>query len=584
MALTNQLGLSLATKQTNTQNSNAAASNAAATKQTAPTQNTTTTQKSSSGSSGSWAWTSVNYQTWQTFQNATQWPYTLENAVSNWYDANAAAKAMQAKAEAQRTKVAVPVANNKVNWTTVSSKTSNVSTNSQFNVPSKWWIVSSTPTSLEARLEAAKAKYGAADSRVQKIQQLMDLKKSRANNSTWKSLDNTDKSTLTSDQDTSGAKKTKDELQLDPRTDNLVNDAIDTAADKNNQKSDVITDANDKVEKDTTEYKDKYEAEFESYKKQLEEREARIKSLEDEQRSKIEAWNKEQNDALSNRQMWNQAEATQKLGKLGASDTVLSNAQNEIRNNPVYQEQRAALQKQYIDTLSDTTKEYQTMYDNIMKNKTWITESKRALAEQLLGKINENTEKISTIKQAWIDDMFKPVETFQDKRIEDSRNSELSAKQNSEAQYRWAWMDESARIAKLKDALYNYDSTISRASLTPADYEKAAKEWDITKAVAILASTARNLTRWTTSSGSSTQKSSWTYTSIAQKFISWWVNTVDWLTSALNAYPNITDEQKNWIISAFKEQLWWKAPLKAWVTQYENNAVVDAYKKTNNIQ
>jgi len=59
--------------------------------------------------------------------------------------------------------------------------------------------------------------------------------------------------------------------------------------------------------------------------------------------------------------------------------------------------------------------------------------------------------------------MYKPVESFQDARLEDSNNAELSAKQNSEAQYRWAGMDESGRIAKLKDALYNYDSSISRA-------------------------------------------------------------------------------------------------------------------------
>jgi len=135
------------------------------------------------------------------------------------------------------------------------------------------------------------------------------------------------------------------------------------------------------------------------------------------------------------------------------------------------------------------------MYDRIMTAKGGITESKRALAEQLLNKINENTEKISTLKQAGIDDMFKPVETFQASRIEDSSNAELSAKQNSEAQYRWTGMDESARIAKLKDALYNYDSTISRAGLTSADYEKAAKESDITKAVAMLANTAKNYTR-----------------------------------------------------------------------------------------
>lgn len=304
----------------------------------------------------------------------------------------------------------------------------------------------------------------------------MELKNSRVNNSTGNEIKTPNTDALGSKIDTSAAKKNKDELEMDPRTDNLIDDAIDTAADKNNEKTGVITDANDKTEKDTTAYADKYEAEFESYKKQLEEREASLKAMEAEQRSKIEAWNKEQNDALANRQMGNQAEATQKLGKLGASDTVLANAQNEVRNNPVFQEQKAALQKQYIDTLSSTTKDYQTMYDNIIENKKGMTESKRALAEQLLSKINENTEKISSIKQTGIDEMFKPVETFQASRIEDSSNAELSTKQNSEAQYRWAGMDESARIAKLKDALYNYDSSISRAGLSPSDFETAAKE------------------------------------------------------------------------------------------------------------
>ena len=66
--------------------------------------------------------------------------------------------------------------------------------------------------------------------------------------------------------------------------------------------------------------------------------------------------------------------------------------------------------------------------------------------------------------------------SFQEKRLEDSNNAELSSKQNSEAQHRWAGMDSSARIAKLKDALYNYDPSISRAGLSSADFDKAAAE------------------------------------------------------------------------------------------------------------
>jgi len=45
---------------------------------------------------------------------------------------------MQAKAEAQRTTKAAPITTtNKQNGTTVNTKTTNVSSNSQFNVPSK---------------------------------------------------------------------------------------------------------------------------------------------------------------------------------------------------------------------------------------------------------------------------------------------------------------------------------------------------------------------------------------------------------------------------------------------------------------
>lgn len=209
-------------------------------------------------------------------------------------------------------------------------------------------------------------------------------------------------------------------------------------------------------------------------------------------------WKSNAEAALANEQAGQQAEVTSKLGKLGASDTVMANAQNEIRNNAGYQKQRADLQKSYIDGIQSNIKEYQTMYNNLIKDKTDMTDSKRALAEQLTAKINENKEKINEIKKSGISEMFKPVETFQDARLEDSNNAELSSKQNSEAQYRWAKMDEQARIAKLKDALYNYDSSISRSTLTAADYEAAAKEGDITKAVAKLANTAKNYTKPTT--------------------------------------------------------------------------------------
>lgn len=470
-----------------------------------------------------------------------------------------------------------------VNGTSVKTQASTVSSTSPYSVPSKQTVVSGSPTTLESRLAAAKAKYGASDPRVQKIEQLLSLKASRSQNSSGSNIKTPDVDALWAKVDTSAAKSQVDQMEVTDRNENLQNDAIDTAAKKTNQKSDIVDAENNKIESDTTEYADKYEKEFQAIKDKYEARQAALESQEKEQRARIESWNKEQTDALANKQMWNQAEATQKLWKLGASDTVLANAQNEIRSNPVYQEEKAKLQKDYIDSISSTTKEYQWMYDNLMKGSSDMTENKRALADQLLSKINENTDKISKIKQAGVDEMFKPVESFQAARLEDSNNAELSAKQNSEAQYRWAWMDESARIAKLKDALYNYDPSISRAWLLPADYEKAAKEWDITKAVSILAASARNLAKPQAWTGGSNQKTSQAADAIAQALIGKGYNTLEQLTKFLSA-QTIPDEQKTAIIDSFKQKLWWKAPLTAWTTQYDNNATVAAYKSANNIK
>ena len=570
MALTNQLGLALAQKQATTP---------------VPTPTPTPTAPTTGASTG----TTVNKQTGQVFKNATTGPYTLENAQNNGYDPEAAAAENRARA-AKLAQDKVNEANAKkytsTAWAPVVTKTTDTSSTSQFNVPSKGWVVSTTPTTLEGRLDAAKTKYGASDPRVQQIQKLMDLKKSRADNSTWNVIKTPDETALGSKIDTSAAKKGVDEMEVTDRNENLQKDRIDTAADKNNEKVEVIDAAWDKTEKDTTDYKDQYEKEFQALKDEYSGRQTKLEAMEAEQRQKIEDWNKEQNDALSNRQMGNQASATEKLGKLGANDTVLANAQNEIRTNPVYQEQKAALQKGYIDTLASTTKEYQGMYDTIMKDKTGITESKRALAEQLLSKINDNTEKISTIKQAGIDDMFKPVETFQDKRLEDSNNAELSSKQNSEAQYRWTGMDSSARIAKLKDALYNYDPSISRAWLSSDDFDKAAQEWDITKAVAMLANSAKNLTKANATAGSTwttNTKALATAKNIAQWLISKGYNTLEQLTKVLST-QNLSVEQKKAITDAFNEQLGWKAPLVAGRTQATQNADVAAYKAANNIK
>lgn len=383
---------------------------------------------------------------------------------------------MQAKTEAQRAAVAPATTGNKQDGSTVVNKTNAASSKSQFTVPSKTNVISGTATTLESRLADAKTKYGASDPRVQKIEQLLSLKNSRANNSTNNKVTSPTDETLSNKISDKNAKSQVDEMEVTDRNENLKNDRIDTAKEKTEDLADTQLDTNTATEKNTKDYKDEFTKEYESYKKQLEERETKLQADEEAYRTQMASWKDTATEALSNEQAGQQAEVTSKLGKLGASEGVMANAQNEIRNNAGYQKQRSDLQKQYIDGIQSSIKEYQTMYNNLTKDKTDITESKRALAEQLTSKINENKEKINTIKQTGINEMFKPVETFQDARLEDSNNAELSSKQNSEAQYRWQGMDEQGRIAKLKDALYNYDSSISRASLTPADYEKAAKE------------------------------------------------------------------------------------------------------------
>jgi len=46
-----------------------------------------------------------------------------------------------------------------------------------------------------------------------------------------------------------------------------------------------------------------------------------------------------------------------------------------------------------------TTKEYQGMYRDIMSDKTSLTDAKRDMARELITKINDNREKINTIRQ-----------------------------------------------------------------------------------------------------------------------------------------------------------------------------------------
>lgn len=92
-------------------------------------------------------------------------------------------------------------------------------------------------------------------------------------------------------------------MEVTDRNENLQNDAIDTAAKKTNQKSDIVDAENNKIESDTTEYADKYEKEFQAIKDKYEARQAALESQEKEQRARIESWNKEQTDALANKQM-----------------------------------------------------------------------------------------------------------------------------------------------------------------------------------------------------------------------------------------------------------------------------------------
>lgn len=86
---------------------------------------------------------------------------------------------------------------------------------------------------LESRLADAKARYGENDPRVQKIQKLLDIKNSRAKNTT----DSNKIKTPTSDDlerkvSDVEAKGQVNEMEVDDRNKNLQNDRIDTAKDK----------------------------------------------------------------------------------------------------------------------------------------------------------------------------------------------------------------------------------------------------------------------------------------------------------------------------------------------------------------
>ena len=125
MALTNQLGLDLARKQATTPVPKI------------PTPVPTPTTPSNGGSS---VGTTVNKQTGQVFQNATTGPYTLENAQKTGYDPEADAAARRA-INAKLAQDKINNANAKKYTATagapVIAKTTNASSGSQFNVPSK---------------------------------------------------------------------------------------------------------------------------------------------------------------------------------------------------------------------------------------------------------------------------------------------------------------------------------------------------------------------------------------------------------------------------------------------------------------
>ena len=287
---------------------------------------------------------------------------------------------------------------------------------------------------------------------------------------------------------TAGSQGILDSMQLDERNKNLQQIAMNTATAKTQDLVNAQKEYNEGIISQAQKNADIATDEYESYRQKVLQRESTLEGDEANHRKLLEENNLKNQEALNAQQAGEQAAMVNQMGRLGVNEAVLQNAQNEARNNAGYITQKANLQSNYIDKLQSSIHEYQAMYSNLLQDKRALTNDKLQVANELLNRIQSLKGEVVQIEKAGLQEQYKPLETFQQQRLEDSNNMELSAKQNSEQQYRYTAMDETMRIAKLKDALYNYDPNVSRAGLTEEMLREAAKNPDLTSAVANLAS------------------------------------------------------------------------------------------------
>ena len=287
---------------------------------------------------------------------------------------------------------------------------------------------------------------------------------------------------------TAGSQGILDSMQLDERNKNLQQIAMNTATAKTQDLVNAQKEYNEGIISQAQKNADIATDEYESYRQKVLQRESTLEGDEANHRKLLEENNLKNQEALNAQQAGEQAAMVNQMGRLGVNEAVLQNAQNEARNNAGYITQKANLQSNYIDKLQSSIHEYQAMYSNLLQNKRALTNDKLQVANELLNRIQSLKGEVVQIEKAGLQEQYKPLETFQQQRLEDSNNMELSAKQNSEQQYRYTAMDEAMRIAKLKDALYNYDPNVSRAGLTEEMLREASKNPDLTSAVANLAS------------------------------------------------------------------------------------------------
>jgi hypothetical protein len=125
---------------------------------------------------------------------------------------------------------------------------------------------------------------------------------------------------LTNKLDVTNANRQVKEAQLSPVTDNLMKDRIDTEALKAGDLTAEQLGSNKETEAVTKQYTDQYKDEYDAYKNEYNDMKSGLEKQESEQKARLDEWNKSATEELMNRQMGQQAEATQKLGKLGASE------------------------------------------------------------------------------------------------------------------------------------------------------------------------------------------------------------------------------------------------------------------------